>query len=80
MNQAASNPADRKGLQGAVQNERLLQAEGSGNKEVVLAERQIGYCRVTFQVSLRQVYLSSANQAIPGDWFKISFLGELKCS
>ena len=38
-NQAAANLADRKELPGAVQNERLLQAEGSKNKEVLLGKK-----------------------------------------
>lgn len=33
------NLADRKKLQGAAQNERLLKAEGSRNKEVILGEK-----------------------------------------
>lgn len=39
MNWGASNPADRKELRGAIQNERLLQAEGSRNKKVILDKK-----------------------------------------
>ena len=39
MNWAASNLADRKELQGAVQNESLLQARGSRKKEVLLDKK-----------------------------------------
>lgn len=39
MNRAASNLTDRKELQRDVQNEKLLKAEGSGNKEVILGKK-----------------------------------------
>lgn len=45
---AASNPGDRKMPQGATQNERLLWAEGTGNKEVRLGKKWVSYCGVTF--------------------------------
>lgn len=45
MNQAASNLADRKELQVAVENGRLLSAEGSGNEEVALGKKHGGYCK-----------------------------------
>ena len=39
MNQAASHLADRKELQKAVHNERILQAERSNDKEVILGKK-----------------------------------------
>ena len=39
MNQATSNLADRKELQGAVGNERLLQPEGQGDTKVIPRKR-----------------------------------------
>lgn len=51
QNPAASHPADGKGLQTAAQNERLVWAEGSGDKEVKLKKssslRQITYLVLT---------------------------------
>ena len=41
MNEAASNPADRKELPQDVQNERVLQAEGSKNKELI-GDKKVG--------------------------------------
>lgn len=53
LNPAASNLAGGKGLQGAVQNERLLRAAGSSNQGAIPGQkkkkkRQIGYCKVIF--------------------------------
>ena len=46
MDWASPNLADRKELRVAVQNERLLKAEGNGNKETILGKKQVGYCQV----------------------------------
>lgn len=48
MSQAASHFADRKELRVAVQKERLLCAEESRRKEVLLAKQQVGYFKVAF--------------------------------
>lgn len=40
MNFVASNLTGRKELQRAGQNEKLLKAEGSGNKEVILDKKK----------------------------------------
>jgi len=45
MSQEASNLADRKELQVAAENGRLLSAEGSGYEEVVLGKKHGGYCK-----------------------------------
>ena len=68
MNEAASNLADRKELQEAVQNERLLQAEGSGNKEVTPCPKRAGCGKVTSLQGTAGVYqaddLTGAPQVI----------------
>lgn len=48
MNQAGSRIADRKKLRAAVQNERLIMAERSGNKEIILDKKETGYGKITF--------------------------------
>lgn len=45
-NKAASNLAERKGFPGAVQDDRLSQAERSRNKEVTQGKNQIGYYKI----------------------------------
>lgn len=48
LNPTASSLADGKELRGAVQNEGLLQAVGSSDKEVILGKDASCYCKVTF--------------------------------
>lgn len=47
MNQVAFHLADSKRFQRAVQNERLLETEGSGNKELMLAKGGLVVAKVT---------------------------------
>ena len=70
--QTASNLADRKKLQGAVQNERFLYPEGSRNKEIILDQKVCWLLQGSFHLgdgrgSNQMDYLVSASQAIP-DW------------
>ena len=68
MNQAASRLADRKELQGAVQNERLSGAQGSGSMEVILAESGLAVARSFSLEDVRVCQsdcLTTAEQVMP---------------
>lgn len=73
----ASNLAYRKELQGAVKNERLSQAEGSRNKEVILHKKWVGYCKIAFFHGQADD-LTSGDEANPVPLVKIPFLKKPK--
>ena len=74
---------DREELLGALPNERLIQAEERGKKEVTLAVRKLCDC-IAFLKGMAGFYqadsLTHANQVILDQWFQVPFLGEPKCN